>query len=68
MQMKHEEIEIRAWPPGRYDGNAVLAIHLPTGVAVVCSSERNRERNQKLAVERLGLLLAEAVSPGGWVR
>lgn len=65
--MRHEEIEIRAWPPGRYDGKAVLALHLPTGVAVVVGSESSRERNQKLAVERVGLLLAEATSPGGWL-
>jgi hypothetical protein len=69
--MNYQEIEIRAWPPGSAfssGSRAVLALHMPTGVAVVVSSEPNRERNQKLAVERLQLLLSEAVSPGGWTR
>lgn len=52
------DIEVRAWPLGRYDSKAVLVIHLPTGVAVVVGSDSNRERNQKLAIERIGLLLA----------
>ncbi len=66
------EIEIRAWPPGSAysprSSAAVLALHTPTGVAVVASSEPTRERNQKLAVERVKLLLTEATSPGGWTR
>lgn len=69
--VNYQQIEIRAWPPGSAysSGNrAVLAIHTPTGVAVVAGSEPTRERNQKLAVERVQLLLSEAVSPGGWTR
>lgn len=69
--VNYKEIEIRAWPPGSAyssGSRAVLAIHMPTGVAVVASSEPTRERNQKLAVERVQLLLSESVSPGGWSR
>jgi len=67
--VNHLDIEIRAWPPGSIrTSNAILALHIPTGVAVVVRSESNRERNQKLAVERLDLLLREATSPGGWQR
>lgn len=51
------DIEIRAWPPGSYSGKAILAIRSPTGAAVIVKSESTRERNQKLACERLGLLL-----------
>ena len=60
------DIEIRPWPPGVSSSSTVLALHTPTGVAVVARSARAREANQKLAVERLGLLLSEAVSPCGW--
>lgn len=66
--MKHLDIEIRAWPPGSSSSKAIHALHTPTGVAVVVRSEASREANQKLAVERLGLLLSEAVSPCGWQR
>lgn len=56
----HLDIELRAWPPGANGtSKAIHALHTPTGVAVVVvSSESSRERNQKLAVERIGLLLA----------
>lgn len=66
--MNYLEIEIRAWPPGRMDSTAIIAIHTPTGVAAIASGERTRERNQKLAVERVGLLLAESNSAAGWTR
>jgi hypothetical protein len=56
--MNHIDIEIRAWPPGAYSSKAVLAVHTPSGAAVVVNCETNRERNQKLAVERLGLVVA----------
>lgn len=72
MSVNHIDIEIRAWPPGSAyssrSGAAVMALHKPTGVAVIASSEPTRERNQKLAVERVELLLTEAISPGGWSR
>jgi len=68
-RMNHQDIDIRAWPPGAIStSKAVHALHRPTGVAVVASSEPSRERNQKLAVERLELLLSEATSPGMWNR
>jgi hypothetical protein len=53
------DIEIRSWPPGLSGSSkAVLALHVPTGAAVVVRSESSRERNQKLAVERVHLLLS----------
>jgi hypothetical protein len=51
------DIEIRAWPPGNYSSSGVIALHVPTGVAVVVRSEPNRERNQRLAVERVHMLI-----------
>lgn len=54
----HHDIEIRAWPPGASTSKAILALHRPTGAAVVVGSEPTRERNQALAVERVRLLLA----------
>lgn len=50
------DIEIRAWPPGA-SSKAILAVHTPTGAAVVVGSEPSRERNQRLAVERLEQLI-----------
>ena len=56
--MNCNDIEIRTWPPGSgRTSRAVLALHVPTGAAVVVNSESSRERNQKLAVERVQLLL-----------
>jgi protein subunit release factor A len=66
--MNHLDIELRAWPPGSPTSKAVIAIHTPTGVAVIARSEPTSGRNQTLAVERLGILLSEANSPGGWQR
>jgi protein subunit release factor A len=56
--MNAKDIDIRVWPPGSVStSRAVLALHVPTGAAVVVNSESSRERNQKLAVERVQLLL-----------
>lgn len=56
--MNSEDIEIRTWPPGAGGtSKAVIALHVPTGAAAVVNSESSRERNQKLAVERVRLLL-----------
>lgn len=56
--MNHLDIDLRAWPPGAVStSKAVHALHKPTGVAVVVGSERSREANQRLALERIELLL-----------
>jgi hypothetical protein len=56
--MNRANIEIRTWPPGAGGtSKAVIALHVPTGAAAVVSSESSREHNQKLAVERVHLLL-----------
>ena len=56
--MNDNDIDIRGWPPGPVGtSRGVLALHVPTGAAVVVNSESSRERNQKLAVERVQLLL-----------
>lgn len=60
------KLEFHAWKHSR--GYGVLAVDIETGVAVVVSSERTPQGNQKLAEERVRQLLAEAVSPGGWIR
>jgi hypothetical protein len=58
LPMNRLDIEIRTWPPGAVGtARGVIAHHVPTGTAVVVSSESSRERNQKLAVERVHLLL-----------
>jgi protein subunit release factor A len=70
------KLEFHQWPLRRRDGGqhlelsgcGVLAIDLDTGVAVLVTSERSQMRNQRLAEERVKLLLGEAVSPGGWIR
>lgn len=66
--MNYEDLEIRMWPSSSGTTRAVIALHVPTGVAVVVGSEQSRQRNQDLAVERVQLLLAESNSPGGWIR
>lgn len=66
MRSSNRKLEIHAWKSGRRDG--VLAIDMETGVAVIVSSERTPQRNQKVAVERLEALLSEALSPAGWIR
>lgn len=60
------KLEFYTWKHARRDG--ALAIDTETGVAVVVSSERTHQANQRLAEERLRQLLAEALSPGGWIR
>jgi hypothetical protein len=56
--MNRLDIEIRTWPPGAAGtSRTVIALHTPTGAAAVVSSEFSRERNQKLARERVQLLL-----------
>lgn len=45
-----------------------LALDQDTGVAVFVNSERTHAGNQRLAEERLVQLLAEATSPGDWIR
>lgn len=68
------KLEFHAWPPRHAGGQytrvtaGILAIDLETGVAALVDSERSQHGNQRLAEERVRLLLAEAVSPGGWVR
>lgn len=60
------KLEFHAWKHSRRPG--VLAVDTETGVAVVVFSERSPQANQQLAEERLRLLLAESISPGGWIR
>ena len=69
------KLEFHRWPPAKVGGQqltemsaGVLAVDLETGVAVVVTSERSQRGNQLLAEQRVALLLAEAVSPGGWIR
>lgn len=59
------KLEFHAWKHARRSG--VLAIDTETGVAAVVSSECSHQANQRLAEERVRRLLAEAVSPGGWL-
>lgn len=68
------KLEFHAWPPRHAGGQqvtktsaGVLAIDLETGVAVHVGTERSQRANQRLAEERLRLLLSEALSPGGWI-
>jgi hypothetical protein len=60
------KLEFHGWKSSRF-GNGVLAIDIETGVAVFVKSESSHQGNQKLAEERVKLLLAEATSPGGWI-
>lgn len=60
------KLEFHAWKFSRRPG--VLAVDTETGVAVIVTSERTPEANQRTAEERLRRLLAEAHSPGGWIR
>jgi hypothetical protein len=59
------KLEFHAWPPARIGGQpsgrvrtGVLAIDVETGVAVFVCSERSQLANQRLAEERVRLLLA----------
>lgn len=64
--MNPADLELHAWPPrtpggGQQTGRVhygVLAVHKRTGAAVVVTSEQSQHANQKLAEERLGLLVA----------
>jgi len=59
-----EEIEQYAWPivprGGQHVGMrcGVLVVHKPTGLAVVCESERSQYRNREIAVEHLRQVVA----------
>lgn len=64
MSIEHE-LEYHAWPyrvpGGQQTGRVhtgVLVIHRRTGAAVAVSSERSQLANQRLAEERVQLLLA----------
>lgn len=59
-------LEFHTWHSIDRKRSGVLCVDTDTGVAVVVRSEGSPERNQKLAEERVRLILAEAVSPGGW--
>lgn len=59
------KIEFHRWPPETRGGqqvssfrSGVLAIDTETGVAVFVDRERSQISNQRLAEERLGLLVA----------
>lgn len=63
--MNPADLEFHAWPlrpiGGQQTGRVhygVLAVHKRTGASVVVTSERSQHANQKLAEERLGLMLA----------
>lgn len=68
--MRFEDVEYHMWPPaGMRSGtrSGVLAIHLPTGVSVIVTSESSPQRRRKLAEERLAILVSEA-EIGLWSR
>ena len=58
-------VDVFPWPlPARHGGQyvgvnvaGILAVHRPTGIAVVVDSERSQHANRKLAVERLRRLV-----------
>lgn len=70
------DIEFHAWPPRKIGGQqvgrihfGVLAVHKPSGLAVVVDSERSQVGNQRLAVERISALTdAAGVVIGDWQR
>lgn len=65
MTINDEDIELRQWPErshggqhtNKYDGG-IVAHHKPTGLAVVCTSERSQWGNKTKAITRLRSLLA----------
>ncbi|TIX88515.1 peptide chain release factor H [Rhizobium sp. P44RR-XXIV] len=70
INMNHIRFEtLRAGGPGGQHQNttdsAVRAVHVPTGITVMCRDERSQHRNKALAIRRLQailLLLAERES------
>jgi protein subunit release factor A len=61
--MNDEDVELQQWPQRRYGGQhvgtpiGIIAIHKPTGVAVIEQSERSMHRNRIRAIARLQSLL-----------
>jgi peptide chain release factor len=45
---------------------SVCAIHKPSGLAVVCGTERSLHANKELATERLSIALDEASVHSTW--
>lgn len=62
-----DDIEIVAWFPGAPVKTGVMAVHAPTGAAVLVKGRPSRALQER-AVERLKTLLAEAHSVGMWRR
>ncbi len=59
-----EDVELHTWPPEQRGGQStgryyfgVLAIHKPTGIAVVSTDERSQWRNREIAIEHLRQIL-----------
>lgn len=46
------DLELHAWPPSR-GGHGVLALHTPSGLALLVRSERTRKANREQARQRL---------------
>ena len=69
MTLREDDVTYEAWP--RRDrggqqvgvrGGGIIAIHVPTGIAIVVDDQRSQHANRIFALARLTVLVADLVA------
>lgn len=62
--LRSEDVEVSYYPPRPIGGqqvgtttNGILLKHLPTGLSVICESERSQYKNKQKALEYLEIIV-----------
>lgn len=64
MTLKNTDIKVETWPKSttgmaRNMSSGIRVIHMPTGIAVKCSTQRSQHGNRAIALKQLEMIVKE---------